>query len=204
MPPAEFFEQYGLFAVKNFLSPNFCRDLCSEIDRAPTKKGTFVSPKTQKEILDEDIKKRKEITRLPKKRVETVNQKLLGILPQIARHYDLELSGIQIPKYSIYEKGDFYKVHVDSNMHEDSADFLKERKVSVIVFLNEETPLEKEGSYCGGNLTFHGLIENEVFGKFGFPLQSEPGMLITFLPDLLHEVTPVTAGKRFAITTWYI
>jgi predicted 2-oxoglutarate/Fe(II)-dependent dioxygenase YbiX len=145
-----------------------------------------------------------EVTELPEKYKKTIYQRLLSLMPEISVHYEINLSNFQPPKYSIYQTGDFYKVHVDADVREDSIDFLKARKVSVIVFLNEESPIEKEGSYCGGNLTFHGLIENEVFGKFGFPLQSEPGMLITFLPDLLHEVTPVTAGKRFAITTWYI
>ena len=204
MPASEFFETLGMFAVKNFLDRNFCAELCNEIEKAPTRAGTFVRPDTKEEVIDEEVKKRKEVTKLSDDYKDVVNKKLLELMPDISSHYKIELSDIQPPKYSIYETGDFYKTHTDSNVQEDAADFLKERKVSTIIFLNEESSVEKEGSYCGGNLTFQGLIDNEVFGGFGLPLISEPGMLITFLPDLLHEVTPVTAGKRFAITTWYI
>ncbi len=204
MPTAEFFEQYGLFAVKDFLDHNFCDELCKEISEAPRKQGTFVEQGSNEEIVDENIKKRFEVTRFPEVLNRTIVEKLQNLMPQIADHYDLDLKAIQPPKYSIYETGDYYKMHVDSNLQENAADFLRQRKVSVIVFLNEESSVEKEGSYCGGNLTFHGLIKNEIFGKFGYPLVSEPGMLITFLPDMAHEVTPVTFGSRYAVTTWYI
>ena len=68
----------------------------------------------------------------------------------------------------------------------------------------EESLIPVDGKYCGGNLTFYGLMDNETFGKFGLPLVGEPGMLITFPPNLGHEVTEVTSGERFTIATWYI
>jgi len=204
MPDAEFFEQFGLFAVKNFLDRDFCLRLCDEMRDAPFRQGTFVNPHTGDEILNEDIKKRGEVTKLAKGFNETVSEKLLSLKPMIAEHYAQDLDDIQAPKYSIYETGDFYRTHTDADHKESAQDFLKVRKVSSIIFLNEESAIEKEGSYCGGNLTFYGLMENESFGKFGLPLVSEPGMLITFLPTILHEVTPVTAGVRYTIASWFI
>lgn len=204
MPTSEFFEQYGFFSVKNFLDRDFCENLCKEIKTAPNVKGTLVKPHEKKEVVDEEIKKRLETTKISSELNETVVEKLVNLKNKIADHYDLELSGIQKPKYSIYQTGDYYKTHVDSNIQEDAADFLKQRKVSVIIFLNEESEIKRENSYSGGNLTFYGLTDNEVFKNFGFPLQSEPGMLITFPPHLPHEVTPVISGTRYAVTTWYI
>lgn len=204
MPDAEFFEQFGLYAVKNFLDRDFCLHLCDEMGGAPFRQGTFVNPHTGDELLNEEVKKRSEVTKLAKRFNETVSEKLISLEPTLEEHYGVELDGIQPPKYSIYKTGDFYRTHTDADHKESAQDFLKERKVSSIIFLNEESPTEKEGSYCGGNLTFYGLMENEAFGKFGLPLVSEPGMLITFLPTTLHEVTPVTAGVRYTIASWFI
>ncbi len=204
MPNAEFFEQFGLFAAKNFLDRDFCAELCKEMKNAPKKKGMFVNPHTNAEVVDESIKKREEITRLGGEFDKAVREKLAGLIDTLANHYQADLTEIQHPKYSVYDPGDFYRVHTDADHKESAQDFLRERKVSSIIFLNEESATEKEGRYCGGNLTFYGLMENEAFGKFGLPLVSEPGMLITFLPTTLHEVTPVTAGVRYTIASWFI
>ncbi len=46
-------------------------------------------------------------------------------------------------------------------------------------------------------------MENSVFGNFGLPLAGEPGLFIAFPPTLVHEVTPVTAGARYVLVSWY-
>lgn len=204
MPVADFFSKFGLYAVRNFLDRDFRERLCEEMANAPQKKGMFLKPHSDHQEVDESYKKRSEATNLPEKSVNRVKRKLIDLMPEIGRHYQLELKDIQAPKFSIYRNGDFYKAHVDRIMNREIPAPLKERKISVIIFLNEESQIEKQGSYCGGNLTFYGLMENEVFKNYGLPLQSEPGMLITFPPTLLHEVTTVTAGERFTIVTWYI
>ena len=79
MPNADFFEQFGLFAVKNFLDRDFCLSLCHEMGDAPFRSGTFVSPHTGEEILNEDVKKRSEVTKLAKNFRETVSEKLMNL-----------------------------------------------------------------------------------------------------------------------------
>jgi predicted 2-oxoglutarate/Fe(II)-dependent dioxygenase YbiX len=123
------------------------------------------------------------------------------VVPQIEKQYAVSIDNVQMPKFCLYENGDFYGIHVDNSPLEKAAADAKERKVSAIIFLNEESREPEKGKYCGGNLTFYGLNENEAFAKFGLPLVGEQGMLITFPPTLPHEVTKVTAGERFTIAT---
>jgi SM-20-related protein len=204
MPAAEFFKQFGLFTVRNFLSRAFCESLCREMSIAPMSKGTFLKLDSDTEIEDENIKRRSETIALSKESSETIRHELLNLKPEIEKHFQIELTDLQPLKFCIYKKGDFYKAHVDRTENNQASNDLRERKVSVILFLNEESLVKKKGAFSGGNLTFYGLMQNEAFAGFGLPLMSEPGMLIAFLPSQLHEVTPVTTGTRYTIVTWYI
>jgi SM-20-related protein len=101
----------------------------------------------------------------------------------------------------IYQEGDFYSVHADGGKDGD-VPTTRERKVSVGIFLNAQTEQPAEGTYCGGSLTFYGLIDDPRWHTYGFPLKSEPGLLIAFRSDVPHQVPPVTHGKRHTIVSW--
>jgi SM-20-related protein len=49
---------------------------------------------------------------------------------------------------------------------------------------------------------FYGLLEDPRTHGHGLAVEGEPGLLLAFRPDLLHEVTPVLHGDRYTIVTW--
>jgi predicted 2-oxoglutarate/Fe(II)-dependent dioxygenase YbiX len=204
MPSAEFFNQFGLIAFREFLERDFCEELCRSIKNSGTQKGSFRDLSTGQEMIDELVKSRREVSEPDTGLSEEVAKRLDSLRPEIEKKYNVELEGVQEPRFCLYETGDFYGFHVDSGDYENIADYASPRKVSAIIFLNEESQVPMKGKYCGGNLTFYGLMENETFSKFGLPLIGEEGMLITFPPTLGHEVTKVTAGERYAIATWFV
>ena len=204
MPSAEFFKQFGLIAFRNFLERDFCDEIREEIRGSSMAKGTFRNLRSGKDVLDEEVKKRRESSQLSLNAAKNIIGKLTEIIPTIEKQYDLQLKGVQPPKFCLYQTGDFYGAHLDGGEHEQISRDAKKRKVSAIMFLNEESREPEEGSYCGGNLTFYGLNDNKAFAKFGLPLVGEQGMLITFPPTLVHEVTEVTSGERYSIATWFI
>ena len=85
-----------------------------------------------------------------------------------------------------YEKGGFYKPHVDSG-----ADGF--RKYSIVTFLNND--------YEGGQLRFFCKGKN---GEEYFDIQPEPGKCViwpsTYL--FLHAALPVLEGTRYAMVSW--
>jgi len=204
MPTVEFFKQFGLVAFRDFLDRDFCDELCREIKDSSKQRGNFRNLHTGEDVVDEEVKKRSEVVNPENDLMEKVAKKLNELRPEIEKRYKVKPEGVQPPRFCLYEKGDFYRLHVDSGEHENIASEARQRKVSAIIFLNEESREPKEGSYCGGNLTFYGLNDNEIFGKFGLPLVGERGMLITFPPTLAHEVTEVTSGERYSVATWFI
>ena len=58
--------------------------------------------------------------------------------------------------------------------------------------------------YAGVTLTFFGLMDDDASEEsVGLPLAGEPGLLVAFPPSLIHSVTPVTAGERYTVVTWF-
>jgi len=137
---------------------------------------------------------------------DKLREKLRMAIPDLEEFYSVRLFDVQPPKFIEYRPGDFYKPHTD--FMDDLGGLVKEGerapKYRGIVYLNDESNEAFEGAYCGGNLTFHGLLGDSAFASYGFPLVGECGLLVTFPPDVLHEVTPVTYGNRYSIASWYV
>ena len=71
------------------------------------------------------------------------------------------------------------------------------------MFLNSDSPGEPAG-YSGGSLTFYGLMDDNASGEsVGLPLAGETGLLIAFPSHLVHSVSPVTAGERYTVVSWF-
>lgn len=204
MPFPDFFEQFGIFSAYEFLPAEFCRQLCFEMENATVVPGGIWNPHAGDHV-QEEVKKRKEYLGLPAESESLIKTELLRFMPQIAEHFKVELRDVQPIKFTRYDTGDYYRMHADIAPHyPDAPAIINERKVSIIIFINQEGEDLDEGDYCGGNLTFYGLLDGHQWHAVGLPLESETGLLVAFRPDIPHEVTTVTEGSRFTITTWFI
>jgi len=87
------------------------------------------------------------------------------------------LSGCERPQFLCYRTGDFFHPHRDARDEPDAPDFLKARRLSVVLFLNDEADEAHGETYSGGALTFGGLIPNPPGKTYGFPLRGENGLL---------------------------
>lgn len=202
MPFPDFFEQFGVYSHYEFLSHEFCNQLRDEMESAVAVPGTVWNP-DDGENFKEEAKKRKEYPNISEASVNEINRKLDELMPEIAERFEQPVTGIQPIKFTRYDAGDYYRIHIDITNDPDAPELLRERKVSVIIFLGQEGETPDEGDYCGGNLTFYGLLGEQGWNSVGLPLESEQGLLVAFRPDIPHEVTTVTHGTRYTITTWY-
>ena len=109
------------------------------------------------------------------------------------------LSGFERPSFLRYDEGALYTPHVDTGGEEN----LLNRRISVVIFLNALSQRPEPDCYGGGSLTFYGLMNKPPWDKCPLPLEAEPGLLIAFRSDTVHEVQPVTFGQRFTIVTWF-
>ena len=84
-------------------------------------------------------------------------------------------------QFATYNVDDFYGLHKDSDMKNG-------RILSLTVQLY--TPED----YKGGDLIFE-------YDKH--PIENAQGTLVIFPSSLYHEVTPVTAGRRYSLVQWF-
>ena len=108
---------------------------------------------------------------------------------------------MQPPQFLLYREGDFF-APPGRQHRSDAPGFVRQRSVSAVVFLNGR---REPTNYSGGSLTFYGLMDDGVGGEsVGLPLAGETGLLVAFPSDLVHAVSPVTAGERYTVVTWFL
>jgi SM-20-related protein len=202
MPSPDFFARLGLFVQPHFLDSAFCHQVVSELHSAPKTNSAVVrervavgtAPGAVSTLVDRRSRKTQQVC-ASAAIVQQIQQQLQGIQPAIGEHFGLTLTGLEQPLFYAYETGSFFGAHRDSNQAAGVPQFIQDRRVSTIIFLNSAE------CYTGGALTFYGLIDN--WQDYGFPLIGETGMLVAFRSDILHEVKPVTAGARYTIANWF-
>ncbi len=89
----------------------------------------------------------------------------------------------EMDKLLIYEKGQFFKPHQDSEKHDDMV-------ATLVVVLPSE--------YSGGTLTVEHQGETKSFRRLAS--QSTELAMLAFYADCYHAVSPVTRGVRVVLT----
>jgi predicted 2-oxoglutarate/Fe(II)-dependent dioxygenase YbiX len=192
-----FLRQLGLFTVANFLSPEQCACLRKLADSSSGhaahvyQKGESRLDETQRKGLD---------VALSGSDKHEVEQKIKALRANLEQHFGGDLGEIDPVRCLVYRPGDFFTLHADA-VESDEYRFLGKRRISVVVFLND--PNHPTAAYRGGELSFYGLMSAPGKERFGFPVDSETGLLVAFPARMLHEVSRIAEGKRYTLVTWF-
>jgi SM-20-related protein len=119
--------------------------------------------------------------------------------PKMERHFDIPLLHCEEPQFLHYRAGDFFVAHQDGNtalIRDDS----RHRRVSVVLFLNDQSSEPRAGTYGGGELLLHGQYPDWTARQVA---PAAAGALVAFRAETTHEVTPVTHGDRYTVVSWY-
>jgi SM-20-related protein len=195
---ADFFQRFGFFAQEGLLDPDESVRLREEMADAVAKAATVAEGQTADE-LDERQRSSKWAQVSDETRAR-LQERLLSLKPRLEEHFGQRLSGCQKAQFLVYREGDFFGAHHDTSTDEDAADFVRERRISVVLFVNGMSEEPAPGSFGGGALTFYGLMED---GRVGLPVDAEPGLVVAFPAEKVHGVTPVLRGERFTVVTWF-
>ena len=103
------------------------------------------------------------------------------------KFFHFDISKIQALQYSVYNEGDFYSTHVDTQ----DLYYSGERKISFTL------QLTNENDYEGGNL----ILKDKPGSSKTI---RKKGTLTLFNSMLAHEVSPVTFGTRKAVVGWVL
>jgi PKHD-type hydroxylase len=97
-----------------------------------------------------------------------------------------------------YEPGGFYRPHID-RADVPSWPEAADRDVTVVLFLGTSQDREADGEFEGGLLR----IFPDSRGAVPVEIAATRGTLVAFPSDMVHEVTPVTSGRRDTIVDWF-
>lgn len=188
MPPADFFVPLGFHVERNALGTSDLENVLAEL-RVSESEPARVGDSYQFRV---DEKVRSTLKAKPSgKSFALLRQLLEKRMTVLAEHFSEALEGFEDPQFLVYRKGDFFQEHLDQLNQEPR------RQVSIVIFLNGRE------DYRGGELTFFGLFEEPQWKGLGFSLDPEPGLLVAFRSDLLHEVRPVMSGLRYTAVSWF-
>ena len=203
MPNATILGQLGVFVRRGFLSPESCRQIRNEMAEA-ARVPAEVRPYGQLgTVLDHEVRRTGVVT-VCASTTALVENKLRAIQLAVDEFFQVHSSSWQDLRFYIYEEGDFFAAHRDGEAADRNApDWVKKRQVSVSILLNDGRSGPEDEPYGGGALVFHGRRGHNG-AWFNIPLEGEEGMFVAFRSDWMHEVQPVTSGRRYSIVTWLI
>ena len=107
----------------------------------------------------------------------------------LARFFDIALTSREGPGFLCYSAGGFYKPHRDRAPSSAWPD-AERRRLTLVLFLNDD---------------FHGG-ELRLLPERAAPVVIHPrtGTLVAFDAATVHEVLPVTEGRRYTVVDWWL
>lgn len=189
-----------LFLVREFLDPHACAAVRAQA-RAAAGHPAPVYIEGAEGVVHEDVRKTSSLE-VPAEAVADVERRLRELQGEIGTYFKLNLNGCEPPQFLRYGVGDFFVRHQDGDTDQLEFDHLRVRKVSVVVFLNGRRGDDAE-TFDGGALLIYRAGADAVGAPLVFNVGGEPGLLVAFRADTVHEVAPVTRGERFTVVSWF-
>jgi SM-20-related protein len=202
MTGSAFFARLGLLVISDFLDTHLCAKLRAEMSSVEHTPSIIVEGETCAEKLNEEVRKTKQ-AEVSGSTLSSMRARLLSLKPRLEDHFNLALTSCEEPQFLVYKQGDFFHAHQDKSDNPNKPDYVKKRRLSVLVFLNAQTRELEWESYCGGELIIYGLIQDPSWQNRGFSLEGKEGLMIVFPSQLFHEVGMITNGKRYSIVSWF-
>ncbi len=201
MSQASLLRHLGVYVRSDFLPEDLCGSLRAAFAGAPGDAATIYAGAAT--AVDPSIRRARDVDIAGDLRGAFASR-LEAAMPALARHFAQPLTVASGASFLRYEAGDFFRPHRDraSRDASDGGNETASRRVSVVVFLNEQRDPPGEWEYAGGSLTLFGLVDGPEWRGVGIPVTPAAGMLVAFDSTVLHEVTAVTAGCRITAVDW--
>lgn len=191
--PATFFASRGILQIyQNFLTPAG-RQALIEYSQASE---LIPAPVYQEAVPGVTSRKTSEVL-VPTEFRAQLGAALIAQLPFLNKAFKRQASTIQMMQVLRYDVGDYFRPHRDWGPELEGVTY--RRLISFVIFIN--TPDDPQLSYSGGELVFH--LPQPNGSTLGLAIQPEPGLLIAFDTDLLHEVRPLLTGVRLSVAGWF-
>src|SRR6185503_9846434 len=178
---------FNLYLARECFDSGMCAEIIADLAQAPDEKAPIYGISGEAGSVDERVRK---VARLipSEMTVNRVKEKLLAIRDQVSAHFEINLTGSEDPQFLRYREGDFFVAHQDGNTGMLRTEREQWRKVSIIVFLNQQSTPSMTAAYGGGSLVFSEWRPGRRRGHYELP--GEAGLLVAFPSETTHEIKP--------------
>jgi len=177
--------QAPVLAMPDVLTPRDCRLLIELWERENFETGVATEQSgVGGQEIDHVYKNRRDHQIADPEVIRLVNDRLARrIVPEVKKAFNYEITRFEHLRIGAYDAGaGYFRAHRDNTKPATA-----HRKFALTLCLNED--------YEGGYLNF------PEYGKQLY--RPRTGGAVVFSTSLLHEVTDVTAGRRFALITFF-
>ena len=122
-----------VFIINNFIEGPVCADLIAEAKQSSAVPAQVTKAKGR---VDPHMRRTSRLF-VSTEKEEKINHYLQELKSRLETHFQLPLSGVESFQFLLYREGDFYKRHADKNDREDTPAYIKARRVSIVIFLNQ-------------------------------------------------------------------
>jgi SM-20-related protein len=196
----------GVFIRAQVLNRAECEQLCAEATASRLDRATVGTPSSGESTTQvyESVRRTKYV-RVAPDTIASLEQRLLALSPELDKFFGVQLDRCAGTQLLAYQPGDFFRAHQDTP---DSPDQpcpaeIRRRKISTILFLNEQAKNPTPAEYDGGALIFNGLLDAKGAQGAGIGVIPESGLLVAFRSTVWHHVSEVSAGTRYTLVTWF-
>jgi SM-20-related protein len=186
---------FGYFVIEDFIDKETCEQIRSCANNSEHYKAKVIQ--SHGAVVDEHYRKTV-VARNGGQSMSTVETKVRNLKPALERHFSIALAGCEPLQLLMYDKGDYFTIHEDYIYRA-----VKKRQVSVVLFLSRESDVVQEGCYLGGTLSLYEPVGTPSWGTCRLPVIGYEGLLVAFRSRTLHGVSPVIAGRRVTVVTWF-
>jgi SM-20-related protein len=193
-----FLGRVGVLVRPHFLDGPQCRQLAAAMLSAPGAPAEVV--RGGADTVDE-ASRRARVVDVPLSLRAPIEERLREIKPELERFFSAALDGPAPVEPVVYDAGGLFRPHRDRDGHGGDAE-ASARRVTVVIVVNDQAAEPAADQYAGGDLRLYGLLDGERWRDIGFPVDAAAGQLVAFRAETLHDVAPVTAGRRCVLVTW--
>ena len=198
MSEDDIFLRLGVYLKRGFLDRSLCEDIRGLMESRPSEKA-YVKSLERGDFVDENLRNT-QVVEIPIEFARTIRDRLDELIPALETYFNIPLTLQEKPQFLLYGPGGCYKAHRDVPTEPAATnEAIARRRVSIVIFLNDRSG---SVSYTGGDLLFFGLSPDPQWKDYAVPMEPETGLLLAFRSETLHEVRPVTDGRRYTIATW--
>lgn len=130
-----------------------------------------------------------------------VLDRLSAKVEKICDHLDIRVTRLRPPRFLKYREGQFFLRHPDMRPDPHYPQIVRDRRLTAIVFLNDQVDMAGPNGFTGGDLV---LYPTGPDGERRHVIKPKAGTLVAFPATLEHEVTLVTSGTRLTVAIWML